>query len=552
MLQSKAKLLVRNVPPVVWQWRVRTQTAFGFTELHRSKASSPGTRFHYAIASMGVKQALSVAAAAALLASGCGSSGQEPSVHDLVPVQGFRLKIGLDGSTRIGRDEARHQLYFRTLDEVIDRLPVGDGSPEEDLAFELLSSDGTVLESHPVYSWGLCVDPGGCFTEWEAVFEQPPDYDAFRFVDGSRVVYQRQRSPNAPEVSFLGLEQGQVFAGDVDLVFQLLIDDKDDDDLRPRTLFSVDGGPYESTYRAFTYSDLLNPLTVEDYSSPITMKSGVNVPGVARMVPAGSESVRLLVVVSDGSRVAAAQSPAFALEPIVAVLPRLQIDDMWEGEVIGPRGQFYIRARVRHPVLFGDELVDVDSSHPQVGDEQTVRWTSDIDGDITEHITPTGGRGRIETDALTPGTHELTATFTADSGSQTSDAITVTVLGPDDPIAAIDDHVPVAVGETVEHPVTANDVETSRRIDIDTLRIVAPPELGTASVLDLSLDQTGRAGAARVIQYTPHDLDIDYEDRLEDSVTYQICDKGPDPQCSTAELRMTVFPSGYPYWAYGW
>ena len=66
--------------------------------------------------------------------------------------------------------------------------------------------------------------------------------------------------------------------------------------------------------------------------------------------------------------------------------------------------------------------------------------TSDIDGDITEQIKPqreSGGlieidqsprrlrglddepiidSGRIDADALTPGTHELTATFTADSG----------------------------------------------------------------------------------------------------------------------------------------
>ena len=503
---------------------------------------------------MGVKLALSLAAAAALLASACGSSGQEnpfgaeppspqPSVHDLVPVQGFRVKIGARDEAR---DEASHRLYLRPLDEVLDRMPSGDGGPEEGLGFELLASGGTVLESHPVYSWDLCVDPGGCFTEWEAVFENPLDYDSYRFVDDSRIVYQRQRSPNAPEVFFLGLEQGQVFAGDVDFVFQLLIDDKDGDDLRPRTLFSVDGGPYESTYGAFTYSELTNPLTPEDYSSPITIESGVNVPGVARIVPAGSRSVRLLVVVSDGSQVTAARSPEFALERIGEALPLLRISGMQDGEIIGPRGPSIVWALVRQPVLFGDELADVDPSHPRFGDERAVRWTSDVDGDITEHITPTDGIGRIEADAMTPGTHQLTATFTTDSGLQASDSITVTILGPDDPVAAQDDHVPVAVGVTVEHAVTANDVETSRRVDIDTLEIVAPPELGTASVLDVPLDQIRWVGAARVIQYTSHhDLDIDDGDSLEDSLTYQICKKGPDPQCSTAQLRITVHPRGY-------
>ena len=451
----------------------------------------------------------------------------------------------MEGNLPVARGEARHRLYFRPLDEVVDRSLYVD-TPEEGLGFELLSSDGTVLEAHPVYSWGLCVDPGGCFTEWEAVFENPPDYHAYRFVDGSRIVYQKQRSPNAPEVSFLGLEQGQVFAGDVDFVFQLLIDDKDGDDLSPRTLFSVDGGPYESTYGAFTYSELTGLLTAEDYSSPITIKSGVNVPGDARMVPAGSPSVRLLVAVSDGSQVTAARSPEFALERIGEALPLLGIRGMRDGEIIGPHGPFIVWASVRHPVLFGDELVEVDVLHPRLGDERAVRWTSDINGDISEHITPAAGTGRIDVDAMTPGTHELTASFTTDSGLQASDSITVTILGPDDPVAAQDDHVPVGVGVAVEHPVTVNDVETSRRIDIDTLEIVAPPGLGTASVLDVPLDQIRRVGAARVIQYTTHhNLDIDDGDSLEDSLTYQVCDKGPDPQCSAARLLITIHSRGY-------
>ena len=366
---------------------------------------------------------------------------------------------------------------------------------------------------------------------------------------GSRIVYEKRRSLNAPQVSFLGLKQGQVFAGDAQFGFQLLIDDEDKDDLDPEILVSVDGGKYKHTYWTFNSSELRD-LTVDDYGSPFTVTSGVYEPGVPRIVPAGSQSVRLLAVVSDGSRVAAAQSPVFALEPIVAVLPRLQINDMWGGETIGARGPFEISAWVRELRLVGGELVHADTYYPRPGNEQAVRWTSDIDGDITEHITSSGGRQRIKADSLAPGTHELTATFTADSGLQASDSVIVTILGPDDPIAAIDDHVPIGVGETLEHPVTANDVETSRFIDIDTLEIVAPPKLGTASVLDVPSDQIGQA--ERVIQYTPDNLNINYEDRLEDSLTYQICDKSPEPQCATAQFRISIFSGGYPYWEFGW
>ena len=469
-----------------------------------------------------------------------------PAVSDLVPTQGFRLSAGLgDNNMPVAVGEARHELYFRPLNDVLGRPGFGVGDRGEDHALELVSSDGEVLESVPVYV-GILYDAPPVHEIWKAVFEHPPDYAAYRFVHGSRIVYEKRRSLNAPEVSFLGLKQGQVFAGDAEFGFQLLIDDEDKDDLDPEILVSVDGGRYKHTYWTFNRSELRD-LTVDDYGLPFTVTSGVHQPGVPRIVPAGSQSVRLLAVVSDGSRVAAAQSPVFALEPIVAALPRLQIMNMRDDETIGARGPFEIAAWVQEPRLVGDELVYLDTYHPRPGNEQAVRWTSDMDGDITEHITSSGGRQRINADALTPGTHELTATFTADSGLQASGSVIVTILGPDDPIAAIDDHLPIGVGETLEHPVTANDVETSRLIDIDTLQIVAPPKLGTAAVVD---GQDGRA--ERVIQYTPDNLNIDYEDRLEDSLTYRICDEGPDPQCATAQLRISIFSGGYAYWEFGW
>ena len=128
-------------------------------------------------------------------------------------------------------------------------------------------------------------------------------------------------------------------------------------------------------------------------------------------------------------------------------------------------------------------------------------------------------------------------------GRRQSDSVIVAILGADDPIAAVDDHLLIAVGETLEHAVTDNDVETSRRIDIDTLEIVAWPELGSASVLDTPPEQVWQP--ERVIQYTPDNLDIDDYDRLEDSLTYRICDRGPDTQCATAQLRISVYPRGY-------
>lgn len=99
------------------------------------------------------------------------------------------------------------------------------------------------------------------------------------------------------------------------------------------------------------------------------------------------------------------------------------------------------------------------------------------------------------------------------------------------------------MGEVLEHAVTDNDAETSRRIDIDTLEVVEPPDLGTAAVLDLPPGE--HRMVERVIHYTPDNLDIDYEDRLKDSLTYRICDQGPDPQCSNAQMRITIYLRGF-------
>ena len=260
-------------------------------------------------------------------------------MSDLVPVQGFRLYLEYEDSILVPRGEAYHLLYFRPLD-VVPREPVNRG---EYHALELVGHDGTVLESHPVYVGIVYGDGGGSFESWKAVFGDPPDYAAFRFVHGSRVVYEKRRSLNAPEVSILGLEPGQVFAGDAEFGFQLLIDDKDNDDLDTDILVSVDGGSYNRIHQRSELWD----LAVEDYGSPFTVTSGVHEPGVARIVAEGSQSVRLLVAVSDGSRVAAAQSPVFALEPMVAAPPYLRIRHMYSGETIGAHGPFEISAWVK-------------------------------------------------------------------------------------------------------------------------------------------------------------------------------------------------------------
>lgn len=265
---------------------------------------------------------------ACLAAAACSNQPEsEPPVSDVVPAQSFRIHVDwVDGSQR---GEARHWLHARPLDEVLD----GHGFRPEilaaDRALELLDRDGTVLESYPVYVQHVAVDPGPDYEEWEAVFQDPPDFASFRFVRGSQTVYQQSVSPNAPEVSFLKLEQGQVFAADDQFWFELLIDDKDKDDLELLILVSVDGGQYMYDRAGFAASSSLSssfqglssmgPLIAEDYGSPFAVSSGVRTHKTPRIVAEGSQAVRLLAVVSDGTRVGAARSPVFVLEPLEGV-----------------------------------------------------------------------------------------------------------------------------------------------------------------------------------------------------------------------------------------
>lgn len=221
---------------------------------------------------------------ACLAAVACSNQPEsEPPVSDVVPAQSFRIHVdSVDGSQR---GEARYWLHARPLDEVLD----GHGFRPEilaaDRALEMLDRDGTVLESYPLYVQHVAVDPGPDYEEWEAVFQDPPDFAFFRFVRGSQTVYEQSVSPNAPEVSFLKLEQGQVFAADDQFWFELLIDDKDKDDLKLLILVSVDGGQYMYDPAGFAASSSLSssfqglssmgPLIAEDYGSPFAVSSGV-------------------------------------------------------------------------------------------------------------------------------------------------------------------------------------------------------------------------------------------------------------------------------------
>ena len=467
--------------------------------------------------------------------------GGEPvtSPADVVLAEGYDMWV-YDGSA----SEPTHELIFRPRDDV---AASSLEQQDHDNTFELVDGDGAVLMSVPVdFVQGFHGEE-----IWSVVFEPPPDYAAYRFMRGSQVFYERRRSASPPEVSILGLEEDQVFAGDSDFEFQVLLDDKDQDILDPvRVLASVDGGDFQPIDGSVVAEPRLKirfgrDFTLEDYGSPFTVTSSVSNPDSPRIVPAGSQSVQLLIVVSDGTRIAAAKSPVFALEPIVAVPPYLAIYEPADGDILGPGARLELMAHASEYELEAGELT-YRSDHYPSSSGRRVQWASDIDGDITWRVQRDVYGGFIDP-GLSPGIHELTATYRANSGLEATESVTITILAADDPIAALDDHYSefsgVYVAGTTTMCVTRNDIETDRRIDFETLSITTAPDLGTAQVV--ASDDTPDCG--RQIHYSAPDSVGDQP--VEDTLAYEICDQNPDRQCAAARVQVTVYPANFEsYW----
>ena len=95
------------------------------------------------------------------------------------------------------------------------------GDPVEGLAFELVASDGAVMESSPVWFALDFVDPapvnGIDHGSLYAVLAHRSDWPAMRFRDGSEVIYEtadpevwpRECPPDAPRVEFIWPPPGQ-------------------------------------------------------------------------------------------------------------------------------------------------------------------------------------------------------------------------------------------------------------------------------------------------------------------------------------------------------
>ena len=146
---------------------------------------------------------------------------------------------------------------------------------------------------------------GYTLTGWLVGVVDPPEYARYRIVrvggpGDEAVVYEFRRSENAPVVSLVAPSQGESVEGQhVELSWT--ISDADGDTLSEALLYSTDGG---DTYQWARHSEP-GSWGPDRYGEALSFS-------LDRARLEGSERARVMVVVSDGARWAAAESPVFS------------------------------------------------------------------------------------------------------------------------------------------------------------------------------------------------------------------------------------------------
>ena len=189
-----------------------------------------------------------------------------------------------------------------------------EGAARGDHVLELLGGGGRVLVSVPFIAEEVNYSTGWSLTEWRVGVVDPPEYARYRIVRaGSQgdeaVVYEFVRSENAPTVSLMAPLEGEAVEGQF-VELSWTVSDADGDELSSNLFVSADGG---TTYRSAGWSG----------PGP----GGRTTLSLDRARLEDSERARVMVVVSDGARWAAAESPVFSSaaryvpEPVVQDVP---------------------------------------------------------------------------------------------------------------------------------------------------------------------------------------------------------------------------------------
>ena len=212
-----------------------------------------------------------------------------------------------------------HGGVWNVWSEPFPWLPGGrSGEVRGDHVLELLSGAGRVLVSVPFNAEDQQQPTGEMLTNWRVPVVDPPEYGSYRVVrvgDGGdrAVVYELVRSDNAPVVELQSPAAGEVVEGPA-VELSLTVSDADGDELSVEIHYSTDGG---ATYRHRCCGGRVGP---DRYGETISRS-------LDRARLEGSERARVMVVVSDGARWAAAESPVFSSaapyvpEPVAQQVP---------------------------------------------------------------------------------------------------------------------------------------------------------------------------------------------------------------------------------------
>ena len=211
---------------------------------------------------------------------------------------------------------------------------------------------------------------------------------------------------------------------------------------------------------------------------------------------AGSDSAVARVTASDGLRTASASSPVFTLTKSA---PEVYIHSPDQGRVHAGLATIVLDAGAH------------DAEDGALG-ASAISWSSSIDGQLA-----TTGVAVIDTATLTAGTHVLTATATDSDNTTGTATVTVTVKATSEAPSAVDDTAYARGGSAVVDA-AANDTDIEGDINPNTVRVVVPAALGTATAAHGSIRHTASAGSGY------------------DTLIYEVCDRARG--CDTAEVTV--------------
>ena len=350
---------------------------------------------------------------------------------------------------------------------------------------ELRDEDGSTVRSIP-FSVQYYPYQNESEDVQEAIFSvtvtDTPEYSSFAVTKDGHEIAIVNRSLNTPLLSVSGLSEGESYSHYDTIAINWEGSDADGDDLLYRVFYSTDGG---ANYEV---------LSLETKETSISFKAGLLT---------GSDSARIGVSVSDGTRSSFAETPIFS---IAGNTPEVSMKSPVSGLVLDP-----------------EQVVVLDAHGHDIEDgylgSSAFSWHSSLDGSLG-----TGGLLVIAVSDLSIGDHVITVTATDSNQMTASASATLTVNARNTAPEAVDDTASAVFSSAVQIDVFANDIDIENDVKLDTLSIHQQPTLGAAKVV------TPPSGLP-VIEYIASNQGVDI-------FAYEICDYGD--RCDTAQVRVAV------------